>query len=321
MAVKIGHATSDENRKLHGGKAGDQSKKEVFIRDWYNRPWTHVIEFVNPDMAEKAATCMEKACANNHIGYDQYQRNTLLTESRKYGYDPSKVTKNVETDCSALVSLCCMYAGIPESVLYRNGNSATTSTLRSRLESTGQVHVYTASKYLKSGEYNHRGAILLYEGHHVAIQLTDGSKAEKLIEEVDELKDTNTTVKEQDKTVPYLAVVNAGKLNVRAGSGIKYKSIAIYKYGTPVIVTKVEGNWGYVNDTGWVSLAFTTKKTEITGKVTASLLNVRKSAVNGSVLKTIKKDTKVSIINLNDNGSWGYDSIAKGWVSLKYIKF
>ena len=43
MSVKIGHASIDENNKARGGNAGDQTKKEVCTRTWYNKPWTSVI--------------------------------------------------------------------------------------------------------------------------------------------------------------------------------------------------------------------------------------------------------------------------------------
>ena len=35
MAVKIGHASIDENGRAQGGKAGDQTGKEVCTRNWY----------------------------------------------------------------------------------------------------------------------------------------------------------------------------------------------------------------------------------------------------------------------------------------------
>lgn len=172
----IGHACKDEYGKYKNGKSGDQTKVEVYIRSWYKRPWSHVIRFNDVTMREKIAICMEHSCANNLIGYDQNQRNTLLTQARKVGYDPAKVIVPCETDCSADVSLCCIYAGVPESVLYVGGNSCTTSTLRNRLLSTGKVTVLTDSKYRISDAYLLRGDILLYEGHHVAVNLTDGSK-------------------------------------------------------------------------------------------------------------------------------------------------
>lgn len=172
--TKIAHASGDERKKLHGGKAGDQTGQEVTIREWYNRPWNVVLHWLDPIMAEKCAANMERGCKNNKIGYDQYQRNTALTEARKVNYDMGQITKACETDCSAMVMLACIYAGIPESALYKNGNSATTSTLRARLVATGKVVVRTADKYIKSPDYNSRGDILLNEGHHVAVQIEDG---------------------------------------------------------------------------------------------------------------------------------------------------
>ena len=43
MAVKIGHASIDENKKIKGGAAGDQTGGEVCIRKWYNKPWEFVL--------------------------------------------------------------------------------------------------------------------------------------------------------------------------------------------------------------------------------------------------------------------------------------
>ena len=43
MAVKIGHASIDENGNGRGGKAGDQTGREVCTRDWYNKPWNKVM--------------------------------------------------------------------------------------------------------------------------------------------------------------------------------------------------------------------------------------------------------------------------------------
>jgi len=170
----IGHAAKDEKGKYSAGIAGDQTKVEVYIRSWYSRPWKHIIRANNEELGNAIADAMEKACANNLIGYDQYERNDLLTEARKVAYDPSRVTVACETDCSALVSVCCMYAGIAEESLYIGGNSATTSTIRNRLLPTGQFTVLTDSKYLSSDKYLKRGDILLYEGHHVAVNLTNG---------------------------------------------------------------------------------------------------------------------------------------------------
>ena len=177
MGVMIAHASKDEKGRLSGGVAGDQSGKEVCIRTWYNRPWSHVIRFNSPEMREKTAYAMEQAANNNLIGYNQNRRNTLLTYARKTGYDPGKVKTACETDCSALVSVACMHAGIPENVLFRGGNLSTTANLRARLKSTNAVTVYSSKDYTASQNKLMRGDILLYEGHHVAV-VVKGNVAE-----------------------------------------------------------------------------------------------------------------------------------------------
>ena len=35
MAVKVGSARIDENGRAHGGKAGDQTGKELSVQSWY----------------------------------------------------------------------------------------------------------------------------------------------------------------------------------------------------------------------------------------------------------------------------------------------
>lgn len=179
MAVMIAHASKDERGKINGGKAGDQTGKEVCIRSWYSRPWNVVIRFMIPEMRERFAYAMERAANNPHIGYDQYQRNTALTQARKVDYDPGKISVDCETDCSALVTLCCIYAGIPERSLYKDGNSATTTTLKARLRATGTVDIYTSKKYTASPDLLIRGDILLYEGHHVACVVQGNTVADK----------------------------------------------------------------------------------------------------------------------------------------------
>lgn len=169
MSVLISHASLDENRNIRNGQAGDQTGKEVCIREWYAKPWQYVIRFKDSRMAEKVAKCMEMAANNNLIGYDQYQRNTLLKEARKYNYDVSKVNVSCETDCSALVSVACMYAGIPESQLTLNGNCATTRTLRGILKATGEVDIFSTPAYVSHTDRLRRGDILLKEGGHTAV--------------------------------------------------------------------------------------------------------------------------------------------------------
>lgn len=168
MSVLIAHASLDENRNIKGGKAGDQTGKEVCIREWYNKPWNVMIRFIDINMANRFADDMEAAAHNDYIGYDQNQRNSLLAKARKYNYDISKVKEPCECDCSSLVAVACMYAGIPESALTLNGNCAHTRNLRAMLKATGEVEIFTTIPYLAMTDRLKRGDILLKEGSHVA---------------------------------------------------------------------------------------------------------------------------------------------------------
>ena len=167
--VTIAHASKNENSAYLKGKKGDQTKLEVCIRQWYSRPWNVVIRFIDPDMRDRCAYAMERACANDNWGYSQADRNSGLEAARQVGYDPGLVTVPVNTDCSALVTVACIYAGIAECALVKYGNSATTSTLKGRLKATGEVEIFTTSDYVAKTDKLMRGDILLAEGHHVAV--------------------------------------------------------------------------------------------------------------------------------------------------------
>lgn len=173
MAVKIGHASIDENGNARNGKAGDQNAKEVKISNYYVHSKGWVVLRCNDDAKrEKIAEAMEKACKNNDIGYDQNQRDTLWNNVKGSGYDPSKTTKKVETDCSALVRVCIAYAFGSDKV----GNIRTVSE-PSTLVKTGLFTKYTEAKYCKSSDYLKRGDILCtpVSGHTVVV-LDDGAK-------------------------------------------------------------------------------------------------------------------------------------------------
>lgn len=172
MAIKIGHASIDENRKSKGGSAGDQTAKEVCTRTWYNGGWQFVLRPTSTTLAEKSAKACEKGCANANIGYDQNQRNTLNTQAKKVGYDLSKVTNNCETDCSAFMTVCAISGGAD---IEYGGNAPTTSTMKIRFANSGDYTILTDSKYLTSDKYLKRGDILVKAGSHTVMVLENGS--------------------------------------------------------------------------------------------------------------------------------------------------
>ena len=174
MTVKIGSARIDENGQAHGGAAGDQNGKEVSTQSWYasSKGWV-LLRAKDGKTREKIARCMQAACDNSRIGYDQYTRDTLYNEARQYGFDVSKVTKEVETDCSALVRVCVNYAGIPV-------NDFCTANEAGTLMATGAFDKYTDDAHCKQSHNLLRGDILVtrVQGHTVVV-LSDGINAAK----------------------------------------------------------------------------------------------------------------------------------------------
>lgn len=172
MAVKIGHASIDENGKISGGTAGDQTGKEVCIRTWYSKPWSFVLRCKDTIKAEKMAIACEQGCANNQIGYNQYKRNTLYTQAKIVNYDLSKITTACECDCSSFMTVCALAAGIK--ITYGT-NAPTTSTMKTVFSATGEFDILTDSKYLSNDTYLKRGDILVKAGSHTAMVLENGA--------------------------------------------------------------------------------------------------------------------------------------------------
>ena len=177
MAVLIGSARSDARGKATGGKAGDQKGgKEVTTQSWYkhSKGW-RVLRCNIPEMRPLSAAAMRKACDNIQIGYDQYQRLTLHDNIKPFNFDPSKTTKAVETDCSALVRDCVLYA------LRKTGRNQDipnfiTSNEASVLLATGLFEELKGSAYTEDDDKLMAGDILVTKakGHTVAC-ITNGS--------------------------------------------------------------------------------------------------------------------------------------------------
>ena len=175
--VMIGSARIDENGKATGGKAGDQTGREVSTQAWYKhaKGW-RVLRARDPAAAERIAQAMQWACDSPLIGYDQNQRETLRKAVAPLGWDIRRLTTAVETDCSALVRVCCGWAfqqDLGAGVSYFN-----TTSMCSVLLKTGLFDELTGSQYTDRQDYLRRGDILCTrtQGHTVVV-LSNGSKA------------------------------------------------------------------------------------------------------------------------------------------------
>lgn len=152
----------------------------------------------------------------------------------------------------------------------------------------------------------------------------------------------------------YGIVTSTGGLNIRSGAGVSYAPVGKYAGGTRIQIFAqviVSGQkWGRT-DKGWVCMDYvrledaaapeatvptepetTAPPTEapqetvpeqtktVSGTVTASGLNIRKTPATGTVVGGYKRGDKVTILEQKQvNGTtWGRTD--RGWISLSYVR-
>lgn len=239
--VYLASAHGDERGQAHGGQAGDQTGNELSVRPYYvhSKGW-RVFRPLDPEKGLMIAKAAKAACDNPNFGYDQWQRNTAYNVAQRVGFDPSKVDTPCETDCSALVRLCCAYAGID----VRNFD---TSTEAAALMSTGQFEELTESKYTRSGDYLTPGCILVTSVKgHTETCISYGSKAAPAQPEP-----------EQPATGPEIVLIQGGSCWVRTAPNTSGKQLGAVTAGTqlPYGGQSING-WhlvDYKSRNGWVS--------------------------------------------------------------------
>ena len=351
----ISNSGSDENKKYHGGKAGDQTGHEWELRSWYSRPWTHVFRYEkDPRVGETLCNLGCAAALNNNIGYDQYQRTTYWTQLQKVNYDPSKITTPCEEDCSAGVAANVKAAGYILGIksLQNVSSSMTSRNTVANLTKAGFT-VLTDQKYLTSSKYLMPGDILLYVNHHVAMNITKGLKAEN-----------NTTVvvpPTSNTSFEFVGVATSkASMNIRAEASTNSKSYGTIQKGVKLNVIEVlDNDWlkveyakspvGYGYTSNRDNKFYTYVKNVVPSNVrkaasspnledktlvgtynTTGNLNVRDGAgTTQKVMVTIPKGTKVSCegkYSVYNNVKWLYITFTYknltwyGFASSKYLK-
>ncbi len=161
----LAEAGNSSNGTMFDNNPGDwKIKSEVRTPNLYYGGWTHVARFNDPIKANLMALCMESAAKNNHIGYDGNRRLTLYNEAKKYDFDVTKITKNVDTTCSNLVCVCINYTGTS----FPSEAACSTGMLHRNL--TKRSNTFAVKTYTGRGMTLYRGDIL-YSGHHTGVVL------------------------------------------------------------------------------------------------------------------------------------------------------
>ena len=178
--TKVSNCSGTEYGGAYGGVAGDQTGREVVVRDWYDFEQIYVYRHPDPRVGEKLAELATDTAMNPHVGYDQNGRLTFRNALRKVNYAPKKIATDVETDCSACTAALIEAVGVLLGIKALADFDTTLSThgMDAPLRAAGFKRL-TASKYLRSGDYLMKGDISLAPGHHVNIAVTNGSKVPK----------------------------------------------------------------------------------------------------------------------------------------------
>ena len=311
MAVRIGSARIDENGKAHGGAAGDQTGKEVSTQEWYKQTNTaktwRVFRPKDPDKAEKIARAMQAACDNPNIGYDQYERNSLYNAVKYVGFDTSKVASKVETDCSALVRVCCAYAGITLA-------NFTTPGEPDILLGSGEFIELIGDKYSKQSDYLKRGDILCTKSQgHTVVVLTDGPKCEQGVDPV-------------PTSTKYNVRVLDGNWYVRTEPNKNAKALGVAKKGEeyPFVEENEGGSWDkivYRNQIAYISV----RACEIVPAPKTQFIEVKgtwyvrtEANKNSESIGSVKTGDKVKYLGFTKDGWYGIEYKGLGvWVSAK----
>lgn len=173
--VTIGEAVCNENGKATGGKAGDQTGRELrFTRLSDNFKFTHIYRFTDEKAADLCVRKIVKVINSNCCGYSQMlnHRTSLADELIKYNWNVGKMIQSgakVEADCSSLVA--CMVKALQAKFgqSYNISKNAYSGDLGDLLMHTGKFIRIDVDR-VKTGKMSlKKGDILIRPYHHVAI--------------------------------------------------------------------------------------------------------------------------------------------------------
>ena len=207
MSLIVGSARIDENGNLKNGKAGDQTGGEVSTQNYYThkKGW-YVMRAKSVTHANALATAMKQACANDKIGYDQNERNGVITQLKKYG-SLSKIAIATECDCSSLVRACIIQA------CGKDVGNITTANEASTLEASG---LFENKKSVTDESMLYNGDILVTKTKGHTVIVVSGRVRPS----------SNTTaIKPSTSSSKALGTyeVTASDLSVRTGPGTGYR--------------------------------------------------------------------------------------------------
>ena len=173
--VIIGEARCNEKGTLSGGKAGDQTGREVGMGDWYDGGWLTMYRAKDPDVRLKIAQAMIDTCNNPNIGYniDNPARFAAWDNAEAKNHDIKGISKKGDTTCSQAVSMCLRAAGISKEYAPRFCDMA---VLTKAMQADKAFTRYTSRAYTTTSKNLQAGDILLSSHHTVVVVKSPNNK-------------------------------------------------------------------------------------------------------------------------------------------------
>ena len=311
--ILFSHAASNENGQTAGGKAGDQTKNEVRIQEFFEMDWEYILRPLDPKVAEDIAKDAEIAANNENIGYDQPDRYSFYEQAKAHNYEFDKIDRPCNTDCSQMCTTLAIGNGVPRLSKY-----VWTANMVEAFQYTKAYEIipYQSKTQLRRGDF-----LLTVTRHHVVTVI-------KGYEEGETYSSTPQWVGE---------AYGAALIPVYASTSATKKLTAYPNLATGNLfdVCDESGDFYYIRIAGmyygWIKKQFVLRKTPYAKGVVQTDLHMRANAgttIDGKAVPSLMIMKKSAIIDICDvkkaqNGADWYHIYYKGlygFCSARYVK-
>ena len=317
MTVRIAQFNHSETGGIWG-VPGDQLKVpgtyetaktfsgELEIVYW-SGTWDYVFRPISAGIATMLAAKADATVRNPHVGYSQNNpeapRTSFYEALKAAKWDPSKITKDVNGDCSSGMAAWLNSVGIEVDPNMWTGSE------KEELEKTGRFLTLTHDLFTDSDAYLMKGDILLRTGHTcMVLDYGDNVKSDVPGE---------TTGDSWQRMKPYANKSSAGIQVVKRGG---FVNASLPVLGGKWWITDHNGTrgWESANLIEWDYML----------RITGYLVNVRKKPnINSEIIGTVmagESHPATGISAVDSRGVVWYQMTYRneiGWASGAYVEF
>lgn len=303
--TKVANCGHDERGKFSGGKEGDQSGTEWYIRDDYD--FGQSVYLVHPDEAvnKLMAKMAVNGARNEHVGYDQGQRTTFFAQLKAAKWVVSAIETDCESDCSsgvaALGEACVQRLKLTKAHISKD---VYTGNLRAAFVAAGWI-AYTYDQLIRKYGRKPTGCVQLNPTKHVNV----------VVEGASNLKDSPVTSATKKKvSAQVVRDVAAGKYGDNPKRADRLKALGY----DPVAVQSAVNQY---LKTGKLpsAVTVTTASSKVRYKIISKIgVNIRKGAGTGyAKTGAYAKGEVVTVTKTKQIGGDLWGKTDKGWLAIR----